>query len=563
MASTAVFGATAAWLLIYDFKRSPAEAADDPRGKWPQPQLDRPTNWPEAEVTEGTIGIVVLPTAPWHRAFPIGKWRTTVPLSGSSYQVKTTSIERGALSVDPVSRGLAPAIDGSSGNFTFQHSFRHGVAFASPLVLDEFLSDQTRDLHEAFRFYDPTLVQVGKGNSPEFSAPNRPERYLQDFRLGTEAYLCDVIVFWDGQVVKTATPNPYSVPDGDGEYPKPTLENAIILNVNWGTDVLTLLFDAWSVGFRPGMVLSVGKFDLQDHPGGDGEDAGGIDVGCELVKIEEIRETVAGNGDWRVVVLQEPVRRPPQIIAGQPVSYTAGLHVRGFVGLYREVAFQRITAEINEQTGRLATLNYNFLGRKRPLIQNLSRLVPFGTTTGIFTAETDDTLTSSGHGLVNDDRVVLWADPGAAMPGGLNAKGAYYVVLTSKTFTDANVNAGANTIAIASHGFSSGEAVRLYGMYLPAPLLEGVDYYVIVVDGNTVKLSAVAGPGTEIDLTTTGTGTMKLGRANTFKVSTTLGGGAVDVTSTGSGTRRWVRIEAGGIGEPGGAGDLFKSARWP
>jgi hypothetical protein len=84
----------------------------------------------------------------------------------------------------------------------------------------------------------------------------------------------------------------------------------------------------------------------------------------------------------------------------------------------------------------------------------------------------------------------------------------------SKTFTDANVNITSNQVTITGHGYLTGQKVRVSTAgTLPSPLAAGVDYWLIKVDVNTIKLAtsfANAVAGSAIDLTTTGTGTINV-----------------------------------------------------
>lgn len=79
------------------------------------------------------------------------------------------------------------------------------------------------------------------------------------------------------------------------------------------------------------------------------------------------------------------------------------------------------------------------------------------------------------------------------------------------TFTNAEVNTGAETITIVGHGYATGTAFTLTtGGTLPAPLLTATTYYVIKVDADTIKVAssyANAIALTAINLTTTGAGT--------------------------------------------------------
>ena len=67
------------------------------------------------------------------------------------------------------------------------------------------------------------------------------------------------------------------------------------------------------------------------------------------------------------------------------------------------------------------------------------------------------------------------------------------------------VDTTANTLVVTSHGWSANQQVRLGSEYdtLPTPLKQGVTYYVIVTDANTIQLAATSG-GAAIDLTSAG-----------------------------------------------------------
>lgn len=87
-------------------------------------------------------------------------------------------------------------------------------------------------------------------------------------------------------------------------------------------------------------------------------------------------------------------------------------------------------------------------------------------------------------------------------------------VITDETpveqdFLEANVNTTSNAIVIADHGFSSGLKVQLTtGGVLPAGLSVATDYFVLVIDEDTIKLcdSLVdVGTATAIDVSDNGT----------------------------------------------------------
>lgn len=75
---------------------------------------------------------------------------------------------------------------------------------------------------------------------------------------------------------------------------------------------------------------------------------------------------------------------------------------------------------------------------------------------------------------------------------------------------DSEVDTSADSISIPSHGFQEGLKIRLTTTgALPAGLNTGVDYFVIVVDSDNIKLAsdlANAQAGTAIDITDEGTG---------------------------------------------------------
>ena len=69
--------------------------------------------------------------------------------------------------------------------------------------------------------------------------------------------------------------------------------------------------------------------------------------------------------------------------------------------------------------------------------------------------------------------------------------------------TVSGVDTGLDTLNIVGHGLSANQAVRVttIGGSIPAPLNDGVVYYVIVVDSDNLNLSLASGPGAAVDLT--------------------------------------------------------------
>jgi hypothetical protein len=80
-------------------------------------------------------------------------------------------------------------------------------------------------------------------------------------------------------------------------------------------------------------------------------------------------------------------------------------------------------------------------------------------------------------------------------------------VPATKTFT---ATAATNVCAATAHGLLAGQKARVSSSgTLPAPLLADTDYWLVSVNANDFKLAATKG-GSEIDITSTGTGTHTL-----------------------------------------------------
>lgn len=99
---------------------------------------------------------------------------------------------------------------------------------------------------------------------------------------------------------------------------------------------------------------------------------------------------------------------------------------------------------------------------------------------------------------------------------------------------DSDVNATLDTITITSHGLSTGLVGQLTSTgTLPAGLATATNYYVIVVDTNTIKLAsslANAKAGTAIDITDQGSS----GAVNTF-TATSISGGTMQLQGSNDG----------------------------
>jgi hypothetical protein len=87
------------------------------------------------------------------------------------------------------------------------------------------------------------------------------------------------------------------------------------------------------------------------------------------------------------------------------------------------------------------------------------------------------------------------------------------------TITPANVNVATDTITANAHGLANGDFVFFqttfaFGSILPAPLLAGLLYRVISATANTFQVSTQLG-GVAVDLTTTGSGSNLLYKKGT------------------------------------------------
>jgi len=148
---------------------------------------------------------------------------------------------------------------------------------------------------------------------------------------------------------------------------------------------------------------------------------------------------------------------------------------------------------------------------------------------------TEESLYIPGHELVTGSKIIYSSGAGTPI-GGLTSGTTYYaykvdaniiklsttkdgasiINLTSlgtgnHTLTTNSVDIATETISIPSHGFSQGELVQYdsVGQTVITGLLSGNPYYIILVDGDNIKLASTlenANAGTAINLTGLGTG---------------------------------------------------------
>lgn len=83
--------------------------------------------------------------------------------------------------------------------------------------------------------------------------------------------------------------------------------------------------------------------------------------------------------------------------------------------------------------------------------------------------------------------------------------GSFFKTGTLKTFIDANVTVATDQIAITAHGFATGDLVQLTSTgVLPAGLALATNYWVIVVDANTIAFASTLAnsfAGTKVNIT--------------------------------------------------------------
>ena len=146
-------------------------------------------------------------------------------------------------------------------------------------------------------------------------------------------------------------------------------------------------------------------------------------------------------------------------------------------------------------------------------------------------ATADVACTQNLRGVISAPEVHNEDDSGA---------GSITVVVTDAG-VDSEVNIVDNEITIPSHGFPVGFKIQLTTTgTLPAPLLTATDYFVIVVDTNTIKLATSlsnALAGSAIDITNQGSD----GAVNTA-TGVALAGASVTFRKSNDGTN-WIDIQ--------------------
>lgn len=136
-----------------------------------------------------------------------------------------------------------------------------------------------------------------------------------------------------------------------------------------------------------------------------------------------------------------------------------------------------------------------------------------------------------------------------AKGGGANLNvWADYSDATAQTFATTDVNTGTDQITLTAHGLENYQRVQFTTSGgLPAGLTASTTYYIIVVDANTIEVAtsfANALAGTQIDITTVGSGTHTLTPYEQSMIfCNTVGAAANDIaTGPDSGPPKFVRI---------------------
>lgn len=136
-----------------------------------------------------------------------------------------------------------------------------------------------------------------------------------------------------------------------------------------------------------------------------------------------------------------------------------------------------------------------------------------------------------------------------AKGGGANLNvWADYSDATAQTFATTDVNTGTDQITLTAHGLENYQRVQFTTSGgLPAGISASTTYYIIVVDANTIEVAtsfANALAGTQIDITTVGSGTHTLTPYEQSMIfCNTVGAAANDIaTGPDSGPPKFVRI---------------------
>jgi hypothetical protein len=231
-------------------------------------------------------------------------------------------------------------------------------------------------------------------------------------------------------------------------------------------------------------------------------------------------------------------------------------------GMFRRPGF-RFVSEVHDSTRRTRLLPFifstsqayalEFCHQRIRVYRNEGILVSpdhsFGTS-AVFATENEIAITD--HGYYDGQRIHIDSDQSPAdLPDPLAEATDYFVKLpNARTFTDGDVAPGTEEITITGHGYSANmgpfELVTNVGV-LPGGLRghrnqTNVQYYILVVDPDTIQLSLTKG-GAAVNITDVGgAGSVNTLRPkpdyarDTFRLAATLGGAAIDITDQGTGT---------------------------
>ena len=192
-------------------------------------------------------------------------------------------------------------------------------------------------------------------------------------------------------------------------------------------------------------------------------------------------------------------------------------------------------------------------------------------TSGVNTST--ETITYTAHGQ-SAGAALTYNNGGGTTLGGLTSGDTYYAgqvtansfklyssawlgetAIADKTIATSAVNTTADTITITGHGLVTGAEMNYnnQGGTTLAGLTSGNDYFIIVVDANTIKLaasSADATAGTAINLTGTGNNSQTLASTGRYNLTGTGNNGQYFIIDAGT---RATATAAKGSGDTDGS----------
>lgn len=121
--------------------------------------------------------------------------------------------------------------------------------------------------------------------------------------------------------------------------------------------------------------------------------------------------------------------------------------------------------------------------------------------------------TTSAYPALKAAGISSWDIRKGKTVGGINGNLSFFKNMANTTLLNLDVpqsvtsiNTGTSQLTVPSHGFSSNDTIWLDYFTQPTPLAYGTNYYVIIVDANTIQLSTTSGPGSAVTITASGSG---------------------------------------------------------